>query len=307
MKQQLVIAIAGLTIVFAACTKSKLDVESPTIHISLDPARLVNDTFVYALGDTTKFIMEGYAGNLSFYPGISGYDYDNRKTTLLTAAHPVMSFASRLQWGVQQNTLQILATDKLASLDSTTVVSADWTDITKRAILATNATSVPSGDIDLSDIVNGPTDSLFIAFKYHGLGGSTQRTWTITNYAVNNVVTQGIFNLSSLSTDVAYWTKYGNVQSPANAMWIASSTQLQIVGGGSPDNIAWIISRPLYVGRVASSVSIAVKNINDPAVTSYDYVYSAPGTYKAVWVAFNNTIKDQKSTIKEFYIKIVAP
>ncbi len=75
----------------------------------------------------------------------------------------------------------------------------------------------------------------------------------------------------------------------------------------SPTNTAWIISRPLYVGSVSPSVSIAVKSISDAPISSYDYVYTSTGVYKAVWVAFNNTSKDQKTIAKEFIIKVVAP
>ena len=305
MKRLYIILKVVLLIFIASCTKNKLAVDLPAIDISLDPSLLVNDTFTYRLGDTAKFIMNGTAENLAFYPGTNGFNYDNRHTTTLSSVKPIMSFSSTAQYGTQQNTLTILATDKLPSLDSTTVVNANWTDITARATLATSATSVNSGNIDLSDIVSGPLDSLFIAFKYHGETGATQRTWTITNYTIANILPNATFNISNLASDVSYWTKYGNVHTPANGMWIATTSQLQVVGGAAaPTNTAWIISRPLYVGNVNPNVSIAVKNINDPVVTSYNYLYTQPGTYKAVWVAFNNTIKDTKQVVKQFWIKV---
>lgn len=299
----------GLATASVSCT-NRLEVNVPTIKITLDPTLMVSDTFVYKLGDTTSFMLSGAAGNLAFYPGIPGFDYDNRNASmLLPSAKPHLSFSSTLQWGTQQNTLKVLATDKLPSLDSAAVVNADWTDVTGKATLATNATAVSSGNIDLSDIVNGPADSLFIAFRYQGETGSTQRTWTISNYTVDNVIPEGTFNLSNLSTDASFWTKYGNVWVPASGRWIATTSQLQVIGGGatSPSNIAWIVSKPLYVGRGAPNISIPVKNINDPNLSGYNYVYTTPGIYKAVWVAFNNTIQDQKEVIKTFYIKVVAP
>lgn len=298
--------ILAVTIIMlmTACTK-RLDVQTPSLTVSLDAAHLVADTFVYKLGDTTKFMFSGNAANIAFYPGDTGHAYDNRNRNLALGTI-TLSFTSKAEFGTQTNTLQLLATNKLNGLDSASVVNAAWTDITGKAALAGSATEVNSGTINLNDLVSNENDSLFIAFKYSGVTGTTQRTWTITNFLVSNVLPDLSYTLSSLSMDISYWTRYGNVWNPANARWTPTTTQLRVIGGGgaSPSNTSWIVSKPLYVGRVAPDVSIALKSINNPDLTGYNYKYTAAGTYKATFVTFNNTAEKQETVVQQFYIKV---
>jgi len=290
---------------FTACTK--LGTTSPGLKVSLDPSRKVADTFTYKLGDTTKFHFSGTAGNVVIYPGDSLHNYDNRNRSLALGATEI-SFSSAEQYGTQTNTLQLLATDKLPGVDSVSVTTANWQDITGRTVLATTTTATASGTIDVSDLVSGPNDSLFLAFKYTGAGGSTQRTWTITNFGVYNALSDTRYPLSTLSGDVNYWTKYKIA--PSMAGWTASTTQLQVVGGAAtaPNNVSWIVSKALYVGRVAPDVSIPLININgftnNASATGYNYVYTKAGTYKAVFLVFNNTAAEQKTSLQQFYIKV---
>ncbi len=301
---KIISAIAGL-LLLAACTK--LGTTKPSLTVSLDPSKKIADTFTYTLGDTTRFVFSGTAGNVTVYTGDSSHNYDYRnRSQVLGATH--LSFSSAEQYGTQTNTLQLLATDKLPGLDSVSVTSASWTDITSRATLAASTTATPSGTIDVSDLVSGVNDSLFLAFKYTGTGGTTQRTWTITNFTVYNVLPDVNYALSTLAADANYWTKYKI--SPSTAGWTSSTTQLQVVGGAAtaPDNTSWIISKPLYVGRVAPDLSIPLININgftnNATAAGYNYIYTKPGTYKAVFLVFNNTAEEQKTNIQQFYIKI---
>lgn len=304
MKRIYIILLPAIVLAAAACTK-KLTVDMPSLSISLDPARQVADTFVYKLGDTTNFVFTGSAANIAFYPGDAGRAYDNRNR-VQSLGTATLSFSSKAEFGTQANTLQLLATNKLKALDSATVVNAGWTDITSRAALATSATVVNSGTINLTDLVSGAGDSLFIAFKYAGVTGSTQRTWTITNFTVNNVLPDITYNTASLAADASYWTRYGNVWNPANGRWAATTTQLQVVGGGAtnPTNTSWIVSKALYLGRVSPDISIGLKSINNPDLTGYPFKYAAAGTYKATFVVFNNTVKEQETVVKQFYIKV---
>jgi len=315
MKKILIIICAGLCA--ASCTK-KLSVENPDFTVDLDAAKLVSDTFTYKLGDTAKFMFGGYAGNVVFYSGEAGkrYEFRNRSNAF---GNPILAFSSKAEFGAQTNTLQILATNKLAALDSATVVNAAWTDITSKAILSTSATVVASGNINLKDLVTNESDSLFLAFKYSGVTGSVQRTWTITNYAVTNTlptingVADASYAAASIANDASFWKSYGNVWSPANAKWVPTTTALTIVGGGAtaPTNTAWLVSKPIYTGRLVPDVPVIIKSINAALPTlpnlnpGYLYKYPAVGTYRATFVAFNNSIKEQETVVKEFWVKIV--
>ncbi|WP_142688332.1 DUF5017 domain-containing protein [Chitinophaga polysaccharea] len=288
-----------------ACSK-KLEVDTPDFNVSLDPARLVADTFTYRLGDTTRFKFNGTVGNITFYSGEPGKRYDGRAAAY-KLGHITLSFSSKAQYGSQTNTLQVLATNKLAGLDSAAVVNAAWTDISNRGTLATGTTEVPFDTADLTDLLANENDSLFIAFKYSGVTGSTQRTWTITQFAVNNVLPEKTVSLSSFSTDVAYWTRYGNVWNPASGRWTASATDLKITGGdaAAATNTSWVVTKPLYAGRVPGDVSTGIKSINEPDKAEYAYAYPAAGVYKATFVAFNHTLDEERRVIREFIIKVI--
>lgn len=305
--------LTGLVLI-TACTK-KMGVDTPNMSISINTAsstaasNMLADTFVYKLGDTTRFIFTGTTGNLIVYTGDSTHNYDNkdRSAVLGTAT---LSFTSNASANIaQSNTLKLLATNKLPGLDSASITSATWTDITSRAALSTNATSVNSGVVTLSDLANGANDSLFVAFKYSGVTGTVQPTWTITNFIINNVLPDVTYNLSTLATDANYWTKI-RVAPNTSPIWVASATSLILTGGAAtnPNNVGWVISKPLYIGRVIPDLSIPLININgytnNASATSYFYKYAKTGTYKVVFMAFNNTLAEQKSVFKQFYVKV---
>ncbi len=311
--KRLIIALAAL-VGITACNKH-LSVDTPSMSISINPAgstattTKIADTFVYKLGDTTKFIFTGTTGNLIVYTGDAthNYDYKDRSSA---QGNTILSFTSAVANATQTNTLKVLATDKLPGLDSTSVVTANWTDITSRATIATNATATASGNITLNDLSSSASDSLFVALKYSGVTGTIQPTWTITNFLVNNVLPDVTYNLTSLTTDATYFTKIR--QAPSTApIWVASTTSLVFTGGAAtnPTNTGWVITKPLYVGRVSPDVSIPLININgytnNASATGYYYKYTAVGTYKVVFVSFNETAKDQKTVVSTFYVQVM--
>jgi hypothetical protein len=292
-------------VMLSAC--KKLSTPAPTLVVSLDPSRLISDTFTYKLGDTTRFLFTGSAGNVAVFTGDSSHNYNYRNRSLQLGT-TTLSFSSAEQYGTQINTLRVLATDKLPGLDSASVLAASWTDITSRAVLATTTTATPSGAVNLSDLVGGENDSLFLAFEYNGTGGSTQRTWTITNFVVNNVLPDENYPLSTLAMDANYWTKLK--VAPSTAAWASSTTQLQITGGAAtaPSNTSWIVSKPIHVGAVAPDLSIPLINIdgftNNASATGYNYKYTKTGTYQAVFLIFNNTAEEQKTSIQTLYVQV---
>lgn len=301
MKKSFIILLSFFAV---ACSK-KLEVATPDFNVIADPARQVADTFVYRLGDTTRFQFRGTIGNIAFYSGEGGKRYDSRSPRN-KLGKLMLSFSSKAEGGAQLNTVQVLATNKLAGLDSATVVNAAWKDITSRGTLSASATVVPFGAVDLADLLSNDSDSLFIAFKYSGVTGTPQRSWTITEFTVNNVLPEKTVSVSSLSADVAYWTRYGNVWTSATSRWTASATDLKINGGtgSSPTNTSWIVTKALYAGRVPGDAGIGIKSINEPDKAGYAYVYPAAGIYKATFVAFNHTLDEEKSIIREFIIKV---
>lgn len=302
--------IAIITLLFATACKKEVTVDEPTLNIALNNARSsIGDTLVFKLGDTCKFTMDGNANHITFYNGAVGFEYENRNRNL-ALGKTILSFTSVGDFPntSNMNSLKILATNKLPKRDSTSIVNAQWTDVTSRAALATSSTAVASGSIDLSDLVTNDKDSLFLAFKYNGTTGATQRTWTITNYSVNNVLPNSSYNLGLIGTDAAFWTVLGNVATPAASKWVPTTTSLKIVGGAAtaPTNESWIVSKALYVGRVTPDVPVAtLKNLTSSQLTNYNYSYLTTGKYKATFIMFGNTPGDAKSKSKSFNIKVI--
>ncbi|WP_316798113.1 DUF5017 domain-containing protein [Pedobacter frigidisoli] len=295
-----------LSIVIMAC-KKEITAEAPTVDFTVRNAKsTIGDTLVFKLGDTCKFDVSGYADNIAHWSGIVGNNYDNRNRTS-ALGKLILTFSTTMQFGTQANTFKVLAIKNLASLDSATVVNANWTDITSRTTLATSATAVSTGNVDVTDLVSSADDVLYLAFKYSGVTGSTQRTWVISNYSLTNIGSDFSYVLSNLANDASYWTRYGNVWTPTSARWTATSSALTIVGGAAtlPTNTSWIITKPLYVGRITQDIPTAtVKNLASAAVTYYEYKYAAVGTYKSTFAYFSNTKDNTNAGSKNFYIKI---
>ncbi len=285
-----------------SCSK-KLGVEAPTLNVTVTNGQLINGVSTFKLGETVQFAFSGYAANVSVYTGDAGRNYDYRERTAVSGK-PQLSFTSLAQFGTQSNTLQVLAINGLPKVDAQSALAANWVDITGRATLSTG-TAIASGTIDLSDLVKSTSDSLFIAFKYTGKTGSTQRTWTITNFAVNTILPEGPQVISNLANDNPYWTKFSEGTSAAN--WTTTTAQLQVVGGTAtaPDNVSWIISKPLFVSRVAPDWAVGLKNIGNANLTTYNYKYLTVGKYKATFIIFNNSIDETSKVIKEIPIEIV--
>ena len=150
----------------------------------------------------------------------------------------------RQQYGTQVNTLQVLASNDFKQVYTAAgVAQGTWTDITSRATLSTGTDNTPSGIINLSDFL-AQKKPIYLAFKYTGTTGSTQKTWTISNLKFNLKLAD---NSLLPITDIASggWAQV-NVLNPA-ALWTISATQLRIAGGAATaaDNEDWVISKPV--------------------------------------------------------------
>ncbi len=279
--------------VLASCSK-ELTIEPLSFDVT-------TPSTTYSVGDTVKFKFSGNADFISFYSGEEGHNYEFRERTTIDGV-PQLEFTSYAQFGAQTNTLSLLVSNNFSGTRNTAQISAaTWTDITSRATLSTGANNTPSGVINLSDFL-AQKKPIYVAFKYTGTTGSTQKTWTINNLALNLIKPD---NSSLPITDLAN-AGWGQVSflNPA-AVWTYNATQLRIAGGNATavDNEDWVISKLLYLNSVAPDAAVAIKNITEK-VDSFDYVFTQPGTYKVVFLAVNATADNQESTTKEVTLTI---
>lgn len=286
------IGVAAI-VTFASCSKT-LSIDPLSFDVTTSSAK-------YKAGDTVHFVFSGNPDFISFYSGEAGNNYDYRNRTTIDGK-PQLQFTSYAQYGTQTNTLQLLVSNNFTdTYTATGIAQATWTDITNRATLSTGANNTPSGIVDLSDFLQ-QKKPVYIAFKFTGTTGSTQKTWTINNLTLDLLKPD---NTTLPITDLANagW-KQVSIKNPA-AVWTFNATQLRIAGGNATadDNEDWAITKLLYLNKVDPDVAIPVKNITQK-VDSYDYVFKQPGAYKVVFLAANATADEQASMTKEVNLTI---
>lgn len=286
MRNLYILVASAVLFVLASCNKT-LKVDS----VSLD---VTTASTSYNAGDTVNFMFKGQPDMITFYSGEPGHNYLYRDRT--TAEGKVqVQFTSDAQYGTQDSTLQLLvSTDFNGNYDSADIYKATWTDVTNQAALSTGSDTA-SGIIDLSadTAANKP---IYFAFKYTGDTGSTQKTWTITNFQMNLLLADSsITSIANMAN--AGWNAV-NIKNSA-AVWSISSSQLRIAGGNASAaaNEDWVITSPLITDQVLPDVGIAIKNIT-ALLPGYSYVYAKPGSYNAVFVATSATADGVKSLVK---------
>ena len=255
----------------------------------------------YQVGDTVDFSFSGNPDMITFYSGEPGANYDFKERTSAEGI-PQMQFTSYAQYGTQTKTLALLvSTDFTGEYTEEGISKATWTDITSEAVLSTGADNTPSGTIDLSRF-NTEDKPIYVAFKYTGATGSTQKTWTIKNFGIDLDMPDG--TASSIANLVSAEWKGVNVKNPVKG-WVISATQLQMTGGTADmeDNEDWLITTRLYLNKVSPDKGVPIKDISE-RLDHFYYIYSKPGTYKAVFTAFNAMGNKQESALKEIDITV---
>jgi len=73
-----------------------------------------------------------------------------------------------------------------------------------------------------------------------------------------------------------------------------------------PESEHWAVSRAISIDKVdlGPDWSTAIKGLTNPILSEYRYTYEKAGTYKAVFVASNGNIDNQKSVTKEITITV---
>lgn len=288
-----IITIIAVSAILTACRK-----ELRPDPVSFNVTTTGND---YQAGDTVSFNFSGNPDMITFYSGEPGSVYDFKGRTSADGISQ-MQFTSYVQAGTQTESLALLvSTDFDGTYSGTGISSATWTDITSQATLSTGDNNTPSGIIDLSSFINDDKP-VYFAFKFTGVTGSVQRTWTIKNFEINLAMPDGSkFVTANMTT--AGW-KAVNVKNSAKA-WAISASQLQIVGGTADeaDNEDWLITAPLVLNKVNPDRGVPIKDISI-LLEEFSHIYSNPGVYKVVFEAFNAAGTTHNSAKKEIEITI---
>ncbi|MBA9077151.1 MULTISPECIES: DUF5017 domain-containing protein [Rufibacter] len=301
MKKILILLLGAFA--FTSCT-TDLEVDAPSFDVKADNAELT-----YDVGDTVKFSFSGQAHYITFYSGVAGSDYDYRNRTEITGGKPQFRFTSQYGGGgTQINPLKIMVTTDLQGYTKEGVAATQWTDITSRATIATNATLIASGIIDLSDIAL-PGKPIYIAYKFQSVKDPDRAAGTmiVHNFVAETLTPDGsAIPVATLLT--AGWRPVNVLNDATN--WTTRSTLAQpdllLAAGGknAEPSEDWYISNPLYFTKVPPDTGLPIQSIGTNALTTYGHVYNKAGTYKVTFLASNVTVDEQKSVVKQLTITV---
>ncbi|MBC8085371.1 MAG: DUF5017 domain-containing protein [Hymenobacter sp.] len=155
---------------------------------------------------------------------------------------------------------------------------------------------------------------LYVAFRYVSVTPATmkQRQWNINAFQFRTRFPDGaVYTNAAANADVGFGVvdlAGGNLADGTPSTW-TSGTSLQH-GGAEIGNAAdddWAVSKPFDLTQRNSDASggIPLKTVIDVPLTSYQYTYAQPGTYKAVFLAQNANSETVKESIKEVQITVV--
>lgn len=290
-----------LAAALAACEKREVD--EPSLEIMLPKT-------TYAVNDTLNFTMEGDADLVTFYSGQQGSEFKYRER-LEAQGTPQLSFTTNrnpaFPTGVD-NTLKVLAsTDFNGLLTTEAIQAATWTDLTSRGALSRLNSDQPFGSIDLTDVA-ASGKPVYFAFKTAAPKSATaQPTWVIKGVSVDLVTEVGppqkkanIKNMTTLSFGT--WS----VLNPLYTWAAPTTAQLQSNGAAAnqDDNEDWVISQAVNLKTVARDLGTSIKTTPKTKLNKFQFIYTAAGTYTAVFEVMNVNRFGNKSVLKEFVITI---
>jgi hypothetical protein len=259
----------------------------------------------YKVNDTVNFDITGDVQNIVFYAGEELSNYDNAGKITIDKGKTQLDFRTVLGGGKRDNSLKVLVTTGLATVNAASIASASWIDITSRVILASTAATA-SGPVDITEFAD-PDKPFRLAFQYQATTSSTlaQPIWNISSFSINTTYNDGtIVPITSLAN--ALWTQV-DIKNPAN-VWTIASNQVRIDGGakGNADNEDWVVTGQLdlQATRERTDFGKSIKNLASSPINSYQHIYTKPGTYTATFVGFNNSIDDNKKVIKKFTVVV---
>jgi len=286
-----------LFMLIVVCSCNKVGLVNPSFDVTTPKT-------TYKIGDTVLFNISGNPDNIVFYSGEAGFRYQNRNRLSDSGGITQLQFVSSVALGNQTGNLALLvSTNYNGSLDSGSIHSATWTDITNKATLSTGTASTPSGIIDLTSFQTSG-NPYYIGFKYQTnfANGTKARQWIIGNFQVTNYFPDSCVGIAAVDINTAGF-QATSIKGDS-LKWGISATTLKFLSG-FPNNIDedWVISRPMDFNQVSPDQGVAIKNTSFQ-LSTFPYIFSTAGIYDITFVATNVNGSNQSSTIKQMKLTI---
>lgn len=269
------------------------------------------------VGKPVKFNLSGNPDNVTFYSGEFGKDFDFKDKRILTPKTTI-SFDAQILDGTQANQFSVLVSSDFNGVydySNVTGSTTTWTDISNRvrlALPADNRVFVPSGSADVSDLVVAGKP-LYLAYKYVGKPVTANGTFNI--WRVQNTLVQSSDDF--IGTETLLTQENSGFRSALSPTYESSriqifTTSVTFRGNATAREVlseAWSVSRAINVLKnrdLGLDKGTPIKSIAEPALKSYSYVFTKPGTYKVTFLAINASLSDRKEQIKQIEI-VVTP
>lgn len=280
------------------------------------------DSVTYKLGQEVKFkINGGNVHSIAFYSGEvqKEYEFKDGRVVDVTAGGANLLFSSAVSSGTQANQLTVLvSTDFNGNYSNiSNVRSATWTDITSRIKLGTTATFFAT-TADISDLIVAGKP-LYVGFKYltrpQAVNGIA-RTWMIQAFSIaSKIKLDNTVTLNFTDQPGAGFQIVDENKQTAPARSIITTTKISLQGNvydpliptNDPAGENWAISTALNMTKIdlGPDWSTAIKNITGSNLSEYRYTYARAGSFKATFIASNNSINASTKIIKVLNITVI--
>lgn len=319
-----IFSITVLCVVLSSCQKRLEAPETPEFNVTTEKT-------TYKVGESIVFNFTGAPDNITFFSGQPFREYDMRNKNRmydLSSGGVTMDFATQLAAGAansQTGQLSVWISNNYNGNGTfADVKAASWTNLTGFN-LATTTTNTLSGSKDISEyFADGKT--AYIGFKYltkTQVDNGPGRAWFIQSFNLKS--TLPVVGGQTLLVSNQAMAGFRIIdQYPGNAPSQSSVTTTRITlqpnryfapadsgyVAGSPWNDpateTWAISRGLKKDSVnfGPDRGVSLKGLNTDFRENYIFSYNAPGTYKAYFVAANNTIDATAETVRELTLTI---
>jgi len=297
-----------LALLISSCSKDKI--ENPSFDATVAKTS-------FKVGEPVTFNLAGNPDFVSFYSGEYLNDYEFIGGRTLDIKSFSLSFQTRVQNGSQKDQLSVyLSSDFNGKFDIESIRSGNFRNITNLVTLGTvNTVYASSGVLDLTPIVTDRTKPLYVAFRYvvkpQDAVNGTQRNWYVRDLVLNTVTDLG--QSAAIDQLTAAWSlvESGSIVEAGRNTITASSGLVTFRGNATAEGKlveteAWVVSKAVDLNTIVLGPdrSIPIKAISDTMPPVYNYTYTKPGKYKAVFAISNNRIEGKKEVLKEIEITV---
>lgn len=310
MRKLFLTTITGLAIL-TSCQKTAI--------VTPDDFNVTTDKTTYSTTDTVTFKLSGMPDIITFYSGEPGKTFELSKVTQKESDSTMLNFStsttapSATTQPLSVNNVSILiSTNFSGKMDSASIKSATWTDISSRFNFATTTNTVQSKAVRVDDLKKAGAP-LYVAFKYvsdTAKSTSMPRKWTVASFGLRNHFGPVTSSLAGGNTGTTLPFLSGGFV-PTSIL--SSSNNWNFASGSLTFNAApvdalpdedWSISRPFDLWLYPADVGAGIKNNNISAISSYSYQFTKPGTYLVTFVAKNTDKDNVRETVRQLTLTI---